>query len=83
MPRALNTIERQFKQLIEAKRKILFVNDATLYLQAGTLEHFKKVLNAAIINAYEGERFGDSELTRREKQLTRELMQHCNRVIRL
>ncbi len=78
--------ERQFKQLIEAKRKILFVNDATLYLQAGAFEHFEKVLNSfhtAIINAYEGDRFGDSALTRREKKLTRSLKQRCDLIIRL
>ncbi len=78
--------ERLFKQLIEKKRKILFVNDATLYLQAGTFEHFEKVLNSfntAIINAYQGDRFGDSALTRREKKLTRNLIQRCDLIIQL
>jgi len=79
-------IERLFEQLLDEKRKILFVNDATLYLQAGAFENFEKVLNSfhtAIINAYEGERFADSALTWREKQLTQVLMQQCDRVIRL
>ena len=78
-------IERQFKQLAEAKRKILFVNDATLYLQAGIFENFEKVLgqvDTAIINAYKGERFGDSALTRREKKLTQNLIQRCDLILR-
>ncbi len=79
-------IERQFEQLSDEKRKILFVNDATLYLQAGAFENFEKVLNSfdtAIINAYEGERFADSALTRREKKLTRNLIQRCDLILRL
>jgi len=81
----VRAIECLFKRLIEAKRKILFVNDATLYLQAGTFEHFERVLNSfhtVIINAYEGDRFGDSELTRREKKLTRSLKQRSDLIIR-
>jgi len=79
-------IERQFEQLYDAKKKILFVNDATLYLQAGTFELFEKVLNSfhtAIINAYQGERFADSALTRREKKLTQNLIQRCDLILRL
>jgi len=79
-----HAIERLFQQQIEAKRKILFVNDATLYLQAGEFENFEKALNSvdtAIINAYEGDHFVDSALTRREKRLTQDLKKRCNLII--
>ncbi len=78
-------IERLFDQLIEKEKKILFVNDATLYLQAGSFEHFSSVLNTAdtaIMNAYQGDRFGDSTLTRREKKLTQNLIQRCDLIRR-
>jgi len=79
-------IERLFQKLFGKKRKILFVNDATLYLQAGIFERFEKVLNfvdTAIMNAYEGERFRDSALTRREKKQTQDLKKRCDHIIRL
>jgi len=66
-----------FMKFQQQKREILFVNDATLYLQAGSMECFLDMLDAAstqIINAYYGNIFADSALTRREKQLTERLM---------
>ncbi len=79
-------IERLFDQFMARHRKIVFFNDATLYLQAGSLERLALVLNAAdtaIMNAYHGDYFADSVLTRREKKLTHTLQQHCDRIIRL
>ena len=69
--------EMLFMKFQQQKREILFVNDATLYLQAGSMECFLDMLDAAstqIINAYYGNIFADSALTRREKQLTERLM---------
>ena len=68
------------------KREILFVNDATLYFQAGDFEHFLKILDSAsthIINAYYGHTFSDSELTRREKKFTEGLMKLCDQIIEM
>ncbi len=79
-------IERLFDQFKAQNRKIVFINDATLYLQAGSLERLAVVLNAAdtvIMNAYWGDYFADSVLTRREKQLTHTLQQRFDRIIRL
>ena len=70
--------------LLEKEWEIIFVNDATLYLQAGNLEKFLEILNTAstqIINAYYGKTFTDSALTRREKQLAEKLMKTCDEVI--
>lgn len=78
------TIETLFVKFQRQKREILFVNDATLYLQAGHLKRFVEILDTTstqIINAYYGNAFTDSELTRREKKLTEDLMKICDQVI--
>jgi GTPase SAR1 family protein len=80
------TIEKLFTNFFRQKREILFVNDVTLYFQAGDFEHFIKILDTAsthIINAYYGHTFSDSELTRREKNLTEELMKLCDQIIEM
>ena len=77
-------IEKLFKKFQKQKKEILFVNDATLYLQAGDFQRFTKILDTTstqIINAYFGDTFPDSKLTRREKNLTEDLMAMCDRVI--
>ena len=79
-------IEKLFAKLSRQKREILFINDATLYFQAGDFEHFLKILDTAsthIINAYYGHTFSDSELTRREKKFTEELMKLCDQIIEM
>lgn len=79
-------IEKLFTIYFRQKREILFVNDVTLYFQAGDFEHFIKILDTAsthIINAYYGHTFYDSELTRREKNLTEKLMKLCDQIIEM
>ena len=77
-------IEKLFIKFQQEKREILFVNDATLYLQAGRLERFIEILNTAstqVVNAYYGNAFSNSELTRRERKLTKDFMKVCDNVI--
>ena len=77
-------IEKLFVKLFQKKKGILFVNDATLYLQAGHFQRFVEILGTAstqIINAYYGSTFNDSELTRREKNRTEDLMKICDNII--
>lgn len=77
-------IEKLFVKLHQQKRAILFVNDATLYLQAGHFKRFIEILDTAstqIINAYYGNTFADSELTQRERNLTEDLMKICDKII--
>ena len=79
-------IEKLFTKIYRQKRDILFINDVTLYFQAGDFERFIKVLDTAsthIINAYYGHTFSDSELTRREKNLTEALMKRCDQIIEM
>ena len=77
-------IEKLFIKFQQEKRVVLFVNDATLYLQAGRLDRFIETINIAstqVINAYYGSAFSDSELTRRERKLTKDFMEICDHVI--
>jgi len=78
------TIETLFVDLERHSRDVLFINDLTLYLQAGNIDRILNVLqNSAttIINAYYGNSFSDSELTRRERQLTEIIMKNSDSVI--
>jgi len=84
--RNAKVIETLFAELERQPRDILFLNDVTLYLQAGNLDRLLGLLRnsgTVIINAYYGNSFADSELTRRERQLTKTLMDHCDNVILL
>ena len=77
-------IEALFAVLRRQPKDILFVNDASLYLQAGDLSVFLSLLGTAstqIINAYFGGTFKDSALTQREKRLTAALMKTCDQII--
>ncbi len=79
-------IETLFRKIQRQKKEILFVNDATLYFHAGDLTKFLRILDTAtthIINAYYGDTFKDSSLTRREKRLTEKLMTTCDEIIYL
>jgi hypothetical protein len=79
-------IEKLFTKFFRQKREILFVNDVTLYFQAGDFERFIHILDTTsthIINAYYGHTFSDSELTRREKNLTEALMKLCDHIIEM
>ncbi len=82
----VNLIEKLIDEVKKHGNDILFVNDASLYLQAGQLEHFEEMLITAstqVINSYYGVHFKDSKLSRRERQLVEDLMQTSDQVIRL
>ena len=79
-------IEVLMDRYLAHPRPILFVNDATLYLQAGSLERFGALLDSAVtvvVNAYCGVYFPDGPLTRRERRLTDILARRFDRVIHL
>ncbi len=63
-------------------RDVLFVNDVTLYLQAGTAQDLLAHIAGyatLIVNGYWGQRLGDSPLSRREKAQTQLLREHFTR----
>ena len=69
----LHVIERLLQEFDAEPRDILFVNDVTLYLQAGTADGLIARLARAdtvVANGYRGERLGAGELTRRERAET-------------
>ena len=62
-------------------RDVLFVNDVTLYLQAGCASTLIGKIGRAdvttlVVNGYWGQRLGDSALSRREREQTRRLREH-------
>ena len=78
--RNAKAIETLFEQLPGRRRDILFINDVTLYLQAGfaagLLKHIAKAdIKTLVVNGYWGERLGGGELTHREKAETQRLRQ--------
>ncbi len=80
------TIQGLFKQAESTDKDILILNDVTLYLQAGEFELLCKFLDrfsTKFINAYYGTSFDDSDLSRRERELTEALMKMSDEVIAL
>jgi len=79
-------IEALFSIFRQQPKEILFINDASLYFQAGEFDQFLAALETAptqIINSYYGSTFADSALTRREKHLIERLMKTCQKTIHL
>lgn len=77
-------IEKLFTEFKSQKRDILFVNDASLYLQSGSLELFLQIMglcSTRIINIYYGNTFQDSAMTRRERTLSDALIEASEEVI--
>jgi GTPase SAR1 family protein len=68
--------EGLFHQLDGQWRDILFINDVSMYLQAGRMENLTRWLDQAtttVVNGYWGERLGGGTLTERERTETAKL----------
>jgi len=77
-------IEFLFSKALSQPQEILFINDATLYFQAGdftTFSTFLEKFSTVIINAYYGKSFLDCQLSRREKKWTKVLIKMVDRSI--
>lgn len=64
-------IEGLFLRYESLNRDILFINDASLYLQAGDLDRITGLLEktgTAVVNGYFGEKLGPGALSRRERE---------------
>lgn len=75
-------IEEMFHRADVARRSILFINDVTMYLQAGSAEGLLAHCAGAdtlIVNGYFGERLGGGELTRRERAETQRIKEWFER----
>ena len=79
-------IDPLIDRAIAAKRTILIINDASLYLQAGSLKRFIAMIKTSptvIINAYYGNSFKPAPFTNTEQKNVESLYSLCNQVTRL
>lgn len=80
------TIEKLFDTYLQNPQDIIFVNDVTLYLHAGSVDRLNQVLSTAttqVLNAYYGTTFLESLLSRREKEQVDVLLKQCDILIEL
>jgi hypothetical protein len=64
-------IDGLFRRFESMDRDILFINDVSLYLQAGGMDRITGLLErtgTAVVNGYFGETLGPGELSRRERE---------------
>ena len=79
-------IEHLLEGIDREGRDILFVNDVSLHLQAGSAEKMAAYLGQAqtvVANGYCGGRLGESPLSRRERAEMDALMKHFDKIVRL
>ena len=79
-------IETLFSLFRDLRRDILFINDVSLYLQAGTAEDLMTHVSPAVTivaNGYFGEKLGGGALSDREREQMEALRGYFDRVILL
>ncbi|UCH06680.1 MAG: hypothetical protein JSV55_11340 [Deltaproteobacteria bacterium] len=77
-------IENIFFEYLKNPGRTLFVNDISLYLQAGALCKLLSWLSSTptvIMNGYYGSSLGGGKLGRRERKNMWSLMERCDRII--
>lgn len=75
-----------FVAYLKNPTKVLFINDVSLYLQAGDLNKLLSLLNSTstvIMNGYYGFSLGGGKLGKRERENMIALQKRCNNVIRV
>lgn len=79
-------IEALFWKYHDLQREILFMNDISLYLQAGRatqLVRWMEMAKTVVANGYFGEKLGSGTLSRRERAEMESLQSFFDRVLRL
>ncbi len=79
-------IEEAFLSYLRDPAAVLFINDVSMYLQAGDPAKLYQVLEATstvVLNGYLGASLGGGEMGARERRLMEELAARCARVYRL
>lgn len=77
------TIQGLIDDLLASPCACLFVNDVSLYLQAGDPRRLYQLIEACttvVINGYFGKRLGEDEFSQRERQAMEELFKRCDLV---
>ena len=78
-------IDDIFVTYLKNPSKILFINDVSIYLQAGDLEKLLTYISSTptvIMNGYFGSSLGGGALGQRERKNMEELQKRCDRVIK-
>lgn len=79
-------IERLLEAYVNNPAEILFINDVSIYLQAGSVERLVSFLDLTptlVMNGYFGETLGGGDLGMRERENMERLQGWCDNVIRL
>jgi hypothetical protein len=79
-------IDPLMDRAMASKRTILIINDASLYMQAGSIARFNAMISAfptVIINAYYGNSFKPAPFTDTEQKNVESLFSLCDQVTRL
>ena len=79
-------IEVLFSSYMRNKCEVLFINDVSLYLQAGEMQKLLTVTTTApsvIMNGYYGFSLGGKSFGKHERQQMKELRKRCDKVIML
>ena len=78
-------IDEIFIIYLKKPSEILFINDVSIYLQAGDLEKLQTYISSTptvIMNGYFGSTLGGGTLGERERRNMEELRKRCDRVIK-
>ena len=79
-------IDHVISQYLKNASKVLFINDVSIYLQAGNLDRLLLLINSTptvIINGYFGHSLGGGRLGERERKAMKALQERCDKVINL
>ena len=79
------SIDELFKAYVKDPADVLFINDASIYLQAGDPGDMIRWLDSTptvIMNGYYGTTLGGGDFGERERRNMDALIKHCDRVIR-
>ncbi|MBL7211499.1 MAG: hypothetical protein ISS61_03850 [Desulfobacteraceae bacterium] len=80
------SIDHILQQYLASPSKILFINDVSIYLQAGDLDSLLSLLKSTstvVMNGYFGYGLGGGKLGERERRKMKALQEKCDRVINL
>jgi len=82
----VRTIDALFSIAAKGKSDAIFVNDCSLYLHCGCASKLLKLIRSSptsVVNGYFGRFFNDSSISIHERKEMENLINHCDRLVRL
>ena len=82
----VRTIDALFSIAAKGKSDSIFVNDCSLYLHCGRASKLLKLIRSSptsVVNGYFGRFFNDSSISIHERKEMENLINHCDRLVRL